>query len=195
NGKAPEITADCNSSHGLATAALKEKELGYVLNDYLYCKDGKFDWSLKLYPGTYEIWVGGFDPSSSSYYNKSDLRTLQQRVYGAMKLNNDAVGLVLDYKLIPVEGTILRNGTTPTITAGCKSSDGIAKVQFIEPTLSYYFSRYLYCKDGKFDWDDDIYPGTYEVWVAGYNPPSSSYYNKSNMGTLMQRIYSALKIQ
>ncbi|MCO4760942.1 MAG: hypothetical protein KC502_05520, partial [Myxococcales bacterium] len=194
NGKAPKITAGCKNSDGIAKVTFKEKELGYTLTDYLYCKDGKFDWSVSLYPGTYEVWVGGFDPSSSYYYNMSDMGTLQQRVFKDLKLSKDTVGLVLDYKRFKASGSITHNGQSPKITAGCKNSDGIAKVTFKETTLGYTLTDYLYCKDGSFDWSLSLYPGTYEVWVGGFDPSSSYYYNKSDMGTLPQRVLKDLKL-
>ncbi len=176
NEQTPQVTAACASNYPYqaATVAFRETTHGYSFSATIGCTDPGFTWSKVVFPGTYEVTVGGNGTSSN-------LPATNYIAASALALTATTSGVTLDIVTVEVGGQILLNGQPPQVMAACASSYPYqaATVSLLETTHGYGFESTVGCTDPQFTWSALVFPGTYQVTVSGNgtssNLPATNY--------------------
>ena len=175
NGTKPATSEYCtpskNSYSTYVQVKLTELTWGYVYTITNTCSKGAtqgFNWDREIFPGTYKVEVYGTTNYADFPIGGSQI------IYDKLDLTAPKAGIVLDYKTVKVSGSITHNGTKPATSQYCTpSTNGYStyvQVKLTELTWGYTYTITNTCSKGAtqgFNWDREIFPGTYKVEVYG----------------------------
>ncbi len=159
NGATPLATSCSYPSHG-ATVTLHDEAQGYTFSLNATCPtSGQWAFSGPVYPGTYDVTVSGY---------ASVLPGQAYAVQSGLAVRGPVGNLVYDVKTYAVSGAVTMNGATPLATSCSYPSHG-ATVTLRDAAQGYTFSLNATCpSSGPWVFSGPVYPGTYDVTVAGY---------------------------
>lgn len=165
NGMTPPPSANCTATPTAtqATVTLADAQHGYGFSFPVLCSSATLAWSGVVFPGSYRVSVTG----GSSFYTTLPAQSFTAQP--ALNINSDVSGDVLDVKTANASGTITLDGATPGSSAACTNSPTSTKAQvsLTDATNGYAFSMAVPCSSSSFAWSGSLYPGTYQVRVAG----------------------------
>ena len=166
NGAAPAPTQFCTGDMTAtqATVTLQDATDGYSFTFTVPCSSTTLAWSGVVYPGSYQVKVAG-QPSYSTLPD-SPFVAKDGLTVSANSANN-----ALDVKTANIGGTITLNSATPSTDPACSSSPDTTKaiVRLTNDKLGYSFDLDVPCSSSTFAWSGQVFPGTYDVTVAGAN--------------------------
>jgi hypothetical protein len=166
NGAAPAPTTFCMSTPTATQAmvTLQDATNGYQFSFTVPCSSTTLAWTGTVFPGNYQVKVTG-QPSYSTLPESPFVAN------AAMAVSGNSPSNALDVKTANIGGTITLNGATPTSDPACTSSPTTTKaiVRLSNDKLGYSFDLDVPCSSSTFAWSGAIFPGTYDVSVAGAN--------------------------
>ncbi len=164
NGAAPALTTYCTSTPSATQAAvtLQDSTKGYSFSFSVPCSSATLAWSGTVFPGNYQVKVAG-QPTYSTLPDSPFVANTGMTVSGNSPSN------ALDVKTATIGGTITLNGAAPSTDPSCTSSPDATKavVRLTNDKLGYSFDLDVPCSSSTFTWSGSIFPGTYDVSVAG----------------------------
>lgn len=185
NGAAPIRGASCAANPTNATAAVyfTDKTTGNQLTLFSRCNDATFSFSGLLFPGTYEVRVGGGGAPVSNIpvaAAANAFLAIPEQIITA-----DVTNLILDVKAFSASGNVLLNGIPPARGPTCATSTTAvtAVVLLRDLARNYSTSLDLTCGNPSFAFSSTLYPGTYEVRVWNPIGESNSSIPKTNAAT------------
>ncbi|MBW2732990.1 MAG: hypothetical protein JRH20_11410 [Deltaproteobacteria bacterium] len=144
---------------------LKHYELATA---YVRCEDKTFNFDIPLPPSTYQVWVRPGSDAESAGVNLFPMDTV---VIPELEVTGPLSDLILDQRSHRVTGSLRVNGAPPTRDAfyclqSANRDDVLATVRFVEVDLNTSTEVDIQCKDGGFDFEIDLPPGTYRVIIT-----------------------------
>ena len=199
NSQTPKLNSYCRNLSGYRAARVYFNEVtyGYSFTFTIYCKDvqsGPFNFTGKVFPGTYKVSVSGGTYSSTP---TTDMPTIRQYLIDKQLIRANKTDFKLDVKTFEVGGQVTLNGQTPKLNSYCRNLSGYraARVYFNEVNHGYSFTFTIYCKDvqsGAFIFKGNVFPGTYKVSVSGGTYSSTP---TTDMPTIRQYLIDKQSIQ
>jgi hypothetical protein len=166
NGTAPPQTTYCmsDSTATQATVSLTDATNGYSFSFAVPCSSTTLAWTGTVFPGNYQVRVTG----QQGYSNLPDSPFVAK---DGLAISANSASNALDVKTATVGGTITLNAATPSTDPECTQSPDSTKamVRLSNEKLGYSFNFPVPCSSSTFTWGGDIFPGTYDVTVAGAN--------------------------
>ncbi len=154
------------TNYGRGAVTLTETTQGYSYTASLQgCTNTTATFSTVVYPGTYEVTVGG------ALF--SDLPTVPYVASRALAVNGAVANLAFDVKASPVSGTVTVNGANPvsdSTNCATPATNNYARGEVVltDATQGYSFTTYLEgCTDTTATFSTVVYPGRYDVGVIG----------------------------
>jgi hypothetical protein len=162
NGVAPTSTCPAQSTYSKAAVHLTDAKHGYRFDFAIPCTQSDYSWTGAVYPGSYVVTVDG----GSGY---SNLPSAAFVANPSLAVTTDVSGQALDVKTFTVGGTVTLNGAAPTPTQYCTSypTSTQATVRLSDVTNGYAFSFSVPCSSTTLAWTGTVFPGNYQVTVAG----------------------------
>ena len=166
NGAAPAPTTYCmgSPSSTQATVTLMESTKGYLFSFPVLCSSTTLAWTGTVFPGSYTVKVTG----QQGYSTLPDTAFVAK---DGLAINGNSASNALDVKTATIGGTVTLNAATPSTDPACTGSPDSTKVMvsLTNDKLGYAFNIAVPCSSSTFAWSGQVFPGTYDVTVAGAN--------------------------